>query len=189
MNGVVDEAGLINNEFSLPHIMETCVDFANEMSQLEYVCSDLGATAVITTKYHAEYAGEGIEYAWGAAKSLYRRQPLASKRSKASFEDLVARCISRDALTIELIRKFSRRARSYMLTYKSLEMKRELGADMTHSKIEAMQKVFRSHRCALEFDKAFIEKIVENSDFNYKSEVVNGVAVKKEKGKKRKRQM
>ena len=71
-----------------------------------------------------------------------------------------------------------------MLTYKSSEMKGELGADMTHSKIEAMQKVFRSHRCALEFDKAFIEKIVENSDFNYKSEVVNGVAVKKENGKK-----
>jgi hypothetical protein len=44
MNGVVDEAGIVNNEFSLPHIMETCVDFANEMSQLEYVCSELGAT-------------------------------------------------------------------------------------------------------------------------------------------------
>jgi len=38
----------------------------NEKSQLEYVCESLGVEALITTKYHAEYAGEGIEYSWGA---------------------------------------------------------------------------------------------------------------------------
>jgi len=47
------------------HMMENCFDFANEMSQLEFVCKSLGGRAVITTKFHAEYAGEGVEYSWG----------------------------------------------------------------------------------------------------------------------------
>ncbi len=92
--------------------------FANEKTQLEFVCQSLGTEALITTKYHAEYAGEGIEYSWGAAKVVYRRYPLASKKGKEKFVDLVSKCTSRELLTTDLIRKFSRRARSYMLTYK-----------------------------------------------------------------------
>ena len=190
MSGVVDGTGIVHNEFSLPHIMENCTDFANELSQLQHVCNELGVTAVTTTKYHAEYAGEGIEYSWGASKSLYRRQPLASKRSKASFDALVNKCISREqALPIELIRKFSRRARGYMEAYKSLEMKAELGKDNTisHVKIENMKKVLRCHRCALDFDQGFIAKILEGSDFHYKTEIEDGVMVKKENRRKRKK--
>jgi hypothetical protein len=52
-------------------MLETCTDFANEMTQLEFVCQSLGTEALITTKYHAEYAGEDIEYSWGAAKAVY----------------------------------------------------------------------------------------------------------------------
>lgn len=119
----VDDDGFLVKEYSLTHSMlGECSDFANELSQLEYVCSECGVEALITTKYHAEYAGEGIEYSWGAAKALYRRYPIYSKQGKENFLDLVSRCTSRDVLTTELIRKFSRRAWNYMLTYKSLEM-------------------------------------------------------------------
>jgi hypothetical protein len=31
---------------------------------------------LITTKNHAEYAGEGIEYSCGEAKAVYQRYPL-----------------------------------------------------------------------------------------------------------------
>jgi hypothetical protein len=118
----VDDDGFLVKEYSLTHMLGECSDFANELSQLEYVCSECGVEALITTKYHAEYAGEGIEYSWGAAKALYRRYPIYSKQGKENFLDLVSRCTSRDVLTTELIRKFSRRAWNYMLTYKSLEM-------------------------------------------------------------------
>ena len=118
----VDDDGFLVKEYSLTHMLGECSDFANELSQLEYVCSECGVEALITTKYHAEYAGEGIEYSWGAAKALYRRYPIYSKQGKDNFLDLVSRCTSRDVLTTELIQKFSRRARNYMLTYKSLEM-------------------------------------------------------------------
>ncbi len=68
---VTDDAGLIVKEFSLAHILETCTDFANEKTQLEFVCQSLGTEALITTKYHAKYVGVGIKYSWGAAKVVY----------------------------------------------------------------------------------------------------------------------
>ena len=48
-------------DFSLLTMLKTQPDFANEVSQLEYVAKSLGARVIITTKYHAEYAGDGIE--------------------------------------------------------------------------------------------------------------------------------
>jgi len=68
---MVDDARLIVKEYSLGNLLEACTDFANEKSQLEYVCGCLGVKVVITTKYYAEYAGEGIEYSWGAAKAIH----------------------------------------------------------------------------------------------------------------------
>lgn len=38
-----------------------CPDFLYKMSQLEYVCKYLGTKTIITTKYHSEFAGEGME--------------------------------------------------------------------------------------------------------------------------------
>jgi hypothetical protein len=143
-----DDAGFIIREYSLSILMGSCTDFANEKSQLEYVCQSLGVEALITTKYHAEYAGEGIEYSWGASKAVYRRYPLACKKGKANFDSLVAKCISRNLLTTDRIRKFSRRARSYMLTYSSLQFIHEdkgqeqvmTNNTFTHTKIENMKK-------------------------------------------------
>ena len=105
-----------------------------------------------TTKYHAEYAGEGIEYSWGASKAVYRRYPLACKKGKANFDSLVAKCISRDLLTMDRIRKFSQRARSYMLTYSSLQFIHEdkgqeqvmMNNTFTHTKIKNI-KFLKSH--------------------------------------------
>jgi hypothetical protein len=68
---VVDDAGLIVKEYSLGNLLETCTNFANKKTQLEYVCGSLGVKVLITTKYHAEYAGEGIAYSWGTAKAIY----------------------------------------------------------------------------------------------------------------------
>jgi hypothetical protein len=51
---VVDDAGLIVKEHSLENLLEAYTDFANEKTQLEYVCGCLGVKVVITTKYHAE---------------------------------------------------------------------------------------------------------------------------------------
>jgi hypothetical protein len=99
------------------------------------------------------------------AKAMYRRYPIASKKGKEKFVDLVLKCTSREVLTTEMIRKFSRRARSYMLSYKALEIVGEEGReevmggevgislDITHKQIENMQKIIKSYRAALNFDR------------------------------------
>ena len=57
----------------------------------------------------------------GGIQSGIPQISIGMKKGKANFDSLVARCISRDLLTTDRIRKFSRRARSYMLTYSSLQ--------------------------------------------------------------------
>jgi hypothetical protein len=99
--------GFVVKDYSLSILMGSCSDFANEKSQLEYVCQSLGVEASITTKYHAKYASEGIEYSWGASKAVYHKYLLACKKGEANFDSLVAKCISKDLLTTERIRKFS----------------------------------------------------------------------------------
>ena len=59
--------------------MESCLDFANELTQLEYVAQELNSSVLITIKYHAELAGEGCEYTWGVAKSRFRRIKMSEK--------------------------------------------------------------------------------------------------------------
>ena len=85
------------------------------------IFQELGAQAVITKIFHAEYAGKDVEYYWGYSKSLYRKYHLASNKGKTNVYKLVAKCISREVITKYLVRKFSRRARGYMVTYKILE--------------------------------------------------------------------
>jgi hypothetical protein len=187
---VVDDAGLIVKEYSLGNLLEACTDFANEKTQLEYVCGCLGVKVVITTKYHAEYAGEGIEYSWGAAKAIYRRYPLYSKKGKGNFLGLVSKCISQEVLTTDLIRKFSRRARNYMLTYKSLELVGDDGGrqninTISHLRIENLQKSVACHRAAFDFDLGFILQSVQLvAGLDLEHEIENGPP-KKKRGRKK----
>ena len=107
-----------------------------------------------------------------------------------SFKNaLVSKCISRDVLTKDQVRRFCKRARSYMLTYKSLELSdtnnNEDGIvnNVTLTKIENMKKVLKSHRAALDFDKSFIMSSITANDFNL--EELEFVGVKRERGQKR----
>ena len=75
--------------------MASCLDFAEEMTALQHVGNELGIAVIISPKFHAKLAGEGIEYSWDISKALYRRKPLHSKRSKESFKRLVLECTRR----------------------------------------------------------------------------------------------
>ena len=46
----------------------------------------LGVEVDRSTKCHPELAGEGIEYSWGRAKSVYRRAMLVDKKGKENFQ-------------------------------------------------------------------------------------------------------
>ena len=68
----------------------------------------------LTPKFHAELAGEGIEYNWAHAKSYYRRVPVTRKKGRENFKALVGECISPAimVLTKERVQKFAARARA-----------------------------------------------------------------------------
>jgi hypothetical protein len=57
-----DGAGAVDEELSLKCLMECCLDFTNEITEL-------GVRVISTTKFHKEMAGKGIEYLWGVSKS------------------------------------------------------------------------------------------------------------------------
>ncbi|KAI2496293.1 hypothetical protein MHU86_18205 [Fragilaria crotonensis] len=168
-------------EWSLRVLMASCLDFAEEMTALQHVGNELGVSVIISPKFHAELAGEGIEYSWGVTKGLYRRKPLHSKRSKEAFRGLVVECTSRDILRTETVRKLSRRARAYICAYYSLyESKNKKNTDgtppaLTLPLIERLVKAFKTHRAAIDFDAGFVNGFVpqlENCIFQMNSKEV-----------------
>ena len=150
----------------LKYLMASCLNFAEEMTALQHVGHTLGVSVMITPKFHAEMAGEGIECGWGVVKSVYRKMPLNSKKGKASFKLLVNECASRDVLTMETVQKLSRQARSYVCAYYALHQRKLLNNDDDNTPtlslplIERLMKEFKAHRPAVDFDAGFVNSFV-----------------------------
>ena len=145
-------------------ILADCADFLSEKTCLMHLGEHLGVEVDRSTKSHPELAGEGIEYSWGRAKSVYRRAKIAQKRGKENFRALVADCLStkdeqgKGALTPEMVRKFSRRARTYILAYFYIEHEQEnnISEEGLHEiNIEHIKREFKTHRSAIDFDEKF----------------------------------
>jgi len=104
-------------------LLEQCDDFKNELSALQFLGQEIGVLVDVTPKYHAELAGEGIEYTWGYSKSVYRRAPLNKKKGRDNFFELVEMCCDPVVhLHQERVRKMAKRARSYICTYHCLDV-------------------------------------------------------------------
>jgi hypothetical protein len=173
--GRLDEMGILMEQTSLNLLMQKQSDFATELTLLQFYGSKMGAIVDRTPKCHPELAGEGIEYIWGMAKLYYRHQPLARKRSKAKFMELVSECLSAVNITLSHVRKCSRRAREYIIAYKVFaQVQRdeqstqqvngtEQGTGIDESTqlnfdlIEKSIKTYKTHRNVMDFDKGFIK--------------------------------
>jgi hypothetical protein len=103
---------------------------------------------------------------------VMRRTPIEEKRGRANFIPLVKNCISPETvLTKERVRRFAARARAYICTYYYLE--RETAGvhvcpadnqQLLFKKIEQLMKRFKTHRCALDFDKSFVLASLKGTD-------------------------
>jgi hypothetical protein len=105
----------------------------------------------------------------GVCKNYYRRLPLKEKKSKETFKNSVRKSLcSRDVITIQRVRAFSRRARQYTLAYYAMQQQQQEETSATFNeqsqltavKIEQMVKHFKTHRCAIDFDGAFIRAVI-----------------------------
>ncbi len=142
-------------------------------------------TVHLTPKFHAELAGEGVEYSWAHSKSFYRRLPVSRKRGRENFKQLVKDCTCpKTVLTKERIEKFAARARAYICTYHHLEQEQQAVSEMEnhdvarvlpkqellYTEIERLMKAFKGHRCALDFDRGFVHSELKQA----KTEVEEG---------------
>ena len=124
------------------------------------------SSILFTPKFHCELAGEGIEYAWGMMKRLYRKQPMKMKRSSRGFHKLVRDCSN--SVSLRTARLFSAKARRYMVVYhhRRLELhnKNESGvvSDWSHNKTEMIHKIYRSHRDVNIIDGVFITRVMRD---------------------------
>ena len=116
-NGKKDGEGNLLPGTSLIDMLANCKDVKSEKSILQFIGDMCGVQVIFTPKYHCELAGEGIEYAWGFAKCPYRRIPIKRRRNKEGFLTCVSEVLSRDAISVDRIRRFSRRARRYVCAY------------------------------------------------------------------------
>jgi len=163
--------GLIDESMSLHHLLGKCPDFKNELSAVQVLGQDLGVVIDATPKYHAELAGEGIEYSWGHAKGVYRRTVLSQKQGRANFNRLVEKCCDPvEELTLKHVRSMARCMRAYICTYYHLVQPNHNLPDaqsqqnmqqnnnivqqqkLLFKQIENIVKHFCMHRCALDFD-------------------------------------
>ena len=185
--------GKVDLQLSLRHILANCTDFKDEETALQYLGTQLGVTVQLTPKFHAELAGEGVEYSWAHSKSFYRRMPLSRKRGRDNFKQLVKDCTCPvNVLTKTRIEKFASRARAYICTYHHLYQEQQKQAAAQHdedlnsasnadsplsrisshkkqelvisySDIERVSKAFKGHRCVLDFDNGFVHSEFRNA--------------------------
>ena len=176
--------GDINLQFSLRHLISECSDFKDEETALQYLGSQLGVRVQLTLKFHAELAGEGVEYSWAHAKSHYRRVPVSRKRGRENFKELVRECTCPvDVLSKVRIEKFAARARAYICTYYHLDQQQQIHTDdvaaapsdaccpkkqeLLYNEIERLMKAFKGHICALDFDSGFVNlQLIEATNVN-----------------------
>jgi hypothetical protein len=165
-DGKVDAYGIVNKTYSLHHLMSNCKDFIEEESMLQSMAEIMGVKIDRTPICHAELAGEGVEYSWGCAKNSYRRYPLCQKRGKETYMELVKKVLSRDNLTTERIRKFARRARSYICAYYQLHYDGDNNVDANvpeQVRIERLAKAYKTHRSVVDFSSGFITAVVNTT--------------------------
>jgi hypothetical protein len=107
-----------------------------------------GASIRLTPKCHPKIAGRGIERAWGHPKLRFCRG--INDAAADHLENDVKAALSREALTINGVCKFARKAPDCKLTCSHLVALAD-GEDASAAKgrIEHLTKLFKQHRHSL----------------------------------------
>lgn len=129
-------------------------DFVNEKTMLQFIGEKLGCIIDRTPKCHPEMAGDGIKYEWVMAKLWYRRQKNGTKERQGQVSCVSKGVFGRDILSIERSRKFTRRARQYMVSYYMLEK----DGKSTPMDVKNYKKLRKSHTDVLKEDYGYMSE-------------------------------
>jgi hypothetical protein len=101
----------------------------------------------------------------GVCKKLLSMPAMKRKKLKETFKSSVRKSLcSKDVITVQRLRAFSRQAHQYILAYYAMQQQQQEDASTTFNeqsqltvvKVDQMLKQFKNHRCTVDFDVAFI---------------------------------
>ena len=120
-----------------------------------------------TPEFHLEVSGECIEQSWGCARNYYRRFSLDDNNGKKNFKTFSKRPYQEITLTQSRF-VFYISAHGCIILYKLMSHIQNLaGLDIylfTHISVKIiynMVEYFKTHRCALDFDRLLFRIILK----------------------------
>ena len=135
---------------SMKAVLAACSDFKHVKSLIERALNARGHQVMLSSKFHAECAGVGVEYDFGRCKWWFRKH---NRLSTESLRTLSAQAFSKEVVSLFLTRKFARKSRDYMRAYRA-------GAQGLQS--DSTVSILKTHRCALDTHHTFV--ISDNVD-------------------------
>ena len=130
---------------SMKKVLGACSDFKNVKSLIERAMNTRGHIVKLSSKFHAECAGVGIEYDFGRRSKWWFRKH--NRHSTAGLRRLSADAFNSDVVSLFHTRKFARKARDYMRVYL---------AGVKGLESDSLVSVLKSHRCELDTHTAFV---------------------------------
>ena len=132
------------NSLSFNDVLGRLPTFLNTKSTLEEELEQNRNIILLSEKYHAECAGQGIEYCFGRCKWWFKKN---NRGSTAALKVLSAKSFTYDVVSVDHCHKFSHKNRYYNRAYRG----KSTGLNLEHS-----VKLCKTHPCALDTDFMFI---------------------------------
>ena len=114
---------------------------------LEVIVEKSNHKLLLSSKYHAEVAGEGTEYCFGRAKWWYKKYNVAGTAD--SLRELSQNAFDGSVVTKYNVQKFAQKARGYQRIYR---------AGVKGLAAESTLKTCKTHRCALDTHYTVVSK-------------------------------
>ena len=121
--------------------------FHETKSMLEVIVEKSNHKLLLSSKYHAEVAGQGIEYCFSRAKWWYKKWNVAG--TAESLRDLSQSVFDRNVVTKDNVRKFAQKARNYQQIYR---------AGVKGLVAESTIKTCKTHKCDLDTHYKFVSE-------------------------------
>jgi len=123
-------------------------------------------------------SAKGIEYTWASCKNHFRNIVLDRTRGRENFKLCASESLSREILKTALVSKFSKHARRYIQGYhvlnqitlghietsdKDWQTNGKANLVIVPMKLKQMVKKFNTHRCAMDFNRAFCKTLFKEA--------------------------
>ena len=126
-----DTTGNDLDQMSMKVVLGACSDFKYVKSRIERVMDRRGHLVLLSSKFHAECAGQGIEYDFGRSKWWYRKY---NRHSTKSLREVSKASFSKDVVSLYHSRRFARKCRDYMRVYRAGVKGLDTDASVLHLK-------------------------------------------------------